>query len=312
MGTKKKNHFKRYIKRNYDLYILVLPGILFLLIFKYLPLLGNVIAFKDFKLNGGDTIFSAIVNSEWVGLKHFMRIFDNPAALNAVKNTFIIAGLKTIFLFPIPIIFALMLNEIRVNRFKRFAQTIMYFPNFLSWVVVGSLFNQILQTDGLLNSLLNIPQMERLSFLINPKYFRTILVLTDGWKSSGFATIIYLSAIAGIGTEQYEAAIVDGVNRFQKMWHITLPNISSTIAMVFVLTIGMQVASGSFEQVLIMANPTVYSTGDILQTFSYRKGLGAMEFSFSTAAGMLNAIAGLIIIYSSNFASKKLFGKSIW
>jgi putative aldouronate transport system permease protein len=310
--TNKKSDLKRYWKKNYDLYYLVLPGVVFLIIFKFVPLMGNIIAFKDFQIMGGNTLVSAIANSPWVGLNHIKRIFDDPAAINAVKNTFIIAGLKTLFLFPIPIILALMLNEIKTNSFKRITQTIVYFPNFLSWVIVGSLFSQILQTDGLLNTILRIPELERFSFLTSKEHFRSILVVTDGWKSSGFATIIYLSAIAGISMEQYDAARVDGCNLLQKMWHITIPNIGATIAMVFVLTIGIQVAYGSFEQVLIMQNPTVYQTGDILQTFSYRKGLGSMEFSFSTAAGMLNSIAGLIIIYTSNLVNKKLFGKSIW
>lgn len=310
--NRKRGDFKKYWRRNYDLYLLILPGILFLLVFKYFPLAGNIIAFKDFRIYGGDTLFSAIIESPWVGLKHFKRIFDDPMALMAVKNTFIIAALKTIFLFPVPIILALMLNEIRSTGFKKVTQTIVYFPNFLSWVVVGSLFSQILQTDGLLNTLLGIPELERFSYLTSPEHFRAILVVTDGWKSSGFATIIYLAAIAGISTEQYEAATVDGCSIMQKMWHITIPNIGATIAMVFVLTIGIQVAYGSFEQVLIMENPTVYQTGDILQTFSYRKGMGSMEFSFSTAAGMLNSIAGLLILYTSNLINKKIFNRSIW
>jgi putative aldouronate transport system permease protein len=310
--SSKSRELKRYWRRNYDMYLLILPGIIFLLIFKYFPLVGNIIAFKDFRIYGGDSLFSAILNSPWVGLDHFQRIFDDPMALRAVQNTFVIAGLKTLFLFPIPILLALMLNEIRSNGFKKVTQTIVYFPNFLSWVVVGSLFSQILQTDGLLNTLLQIPELERFSYLTSAEHFRAILVVTDGWKSSGFATIIYLAAIAGISTEQYEAATVDGCSILQKMWHITIPNIGATIAMVFVLTIGIQVAYGSFEQVLIMENPTVYHTGDILQTFSYRKGMGSMEFSFSTAAGMLNSVAGLFILYTSNLINKKIFNRSIW
>jgi putative aldouronate transport system permease protein len=303
---------KKYLRRNYDLYLLLLPGLVFLLVFKYLPLLGNVIAFQDFRITGGNGLIQSILHSKWVGWKHFQRIFNTPDALNAVKNTFVIAGLKILFLFPLPILMALMLNEVVSTRFKRIAQTIIYFPNFLSWVIVGSLFSQILQSDGLLNVLLQVPEADRISFLTQANFFRSILVATDGWKGSGFSTIIYLSAIAAVDTQQYEAAIVDGCNRLQRIWHITLPNIASTIAMVFILSLGIQVAYGSFEQVLIMYNPTVYQTGDILQTFSYRKGLGSMEFSFSTAAGMVNAFCGLVIIYLSNLFVRKTFDKSIW
>ncbi len=300
------------MRRQYDLYLLVLPGILFLLMFKYFPLLGNVIAFQDFRINIGRTLVDSILKSEWVGWRQFERIFRDPNAWNAVRNTFIIAGYKIVFLFPIPIVLAILLNEMRLSSVRRVAQTIIYFPNFLSWVVVGTMFAQMLQADGLINTLLGIPFDQRVSYLIDYRYFRPILVLTEGWKSSGFATIIYLAAISGIDPGQFEAATVDGCNRFQRIRHVTIPNIGGTIAMVFVISLGIQVAYGSFEQVLILSNPAVYETGDILQTFSYRKGLGSMEFSFSTAAGMLNATAGLILIFLSNYFCKKAFGRSIW
>lgn len=308
----KKPNLKRYFSRNYDLYILMIPGILFLLIFKYLPLMGNVIAFKDFDINLGNNMLDAIFKSKWVGLGQFEKLFSDPDAIGAIFNTLIISFYKIVFLFPIPILLALFLNEINNSIFKRTAQTVIYFPNFLSWAIIASLFVQILQADGLVNALLHIMGDDRVSYLLDNRFFRTILVATDGWKSVGFAAIIYLAAISAINPELYEAASIDGCGRFRKMWHITLPAIASTIVMVFTLTVGIQIAYGSFEQILVFYNPMVYKTGDIIQTFAYRKGLGTLDFSFSTAVGMLNNIVAVLFIFLSNLFCKKAFGKSIW
>lgn len=303
---------KKYFAKYYDLYILLIPAVLFLIIFKYLPLMGNVIAFKDYQINLGNNMLDAIFKSEWVGFRQFERLFTDSDAFNAVYNTLIISFYKIVFLFPVPIILALMLNEMRNMAIKRVAQTVVYFPNFLSWAVIGAMFVQILQADGLLNTLIHLTGDSRISYLTDYRFFRAIIVVIEGWKSSGFGTIIFLAAIAGIEQEQYEAATVDGCGRFKKIWHITLPGIASTIAMVFIITLGVQIAYGSFEQILILYNPTVYKTGDIILTFAYRKGLGSLDFSFSTAVGMLNAIVGVIVIFISNFFCKKTFGKSIW
>ena len=267
----KRRTFK-FLRRDYDLYLLLLPGIVFLVLFKIVPLLGNVIAFQDFQINIGRNLFDSILRSPWKGFGQFKRLFMDPDALRAVKNTFIIALYKIVFLFPIPIILAILLNEMQSLSIKRVAQTVVYFPNFLSWVVVGSVFVQMLQGDGLLNTLLGLTGDRRVSYLIDARFFRAILVGTEGWKSSGFATIIYLAAIAGIDQDQYDAASIDGCSRMQKVWHVTIANMGSMISMVFVLTLGAQIAIGSFEQVLVLYNPTVYRTGDILQTFSYRRG----------------------------------------
>jgi putative aldouronate transport system permease protein len=312
----KRNYPKsRFIKtlQNYkEYYLLLIPGIVFLIIFKLVPFAGNVLAFKEFDITLGNNIIDAVAKSPWVGLHNFQRLFIRSDSLNVVFNTLIITFYQTLFLFPIPILFAVMLNEIRCVLFKGAIQTIAYVPHFLSWVIVGAIFLQILQMDGIVNHMLAALNIEPVSFFIDNKFFRGVLVFTEGWKETGSVAIVYLAAIAGINVELYEAGTIDGCSRIQRIRYITIPSIATTIAMMFILYLGARIAFGSFEQVFMMYNPAVYKTGDIIQTFVYRMGLGQLDFSFSTAVGMLNSLTAFVLIFTTNSISKRVFAISLW
>jgi len=289
-----------------DLYLLLVPGLILLLVFKYVPMYGIIIAFKDFDLNAG------ILGSKWVGLYNFRRLIESASFGVVFKNTLIISFYKIIILFPIPIIIALLMNEMKRMHFKKFIQTIITLPHFLSWVVLTGLFVNILAfSGGFVNEVLNMFGLDSISFLTNPKMFRGVLVFTSGWKEVGWSAIIYIAAIAGVDQEQYEAAYIDGAGRFKQMLHVTLPGISSTIIVLLVLRLGGVLEAGT-EQILLLYSPTVYSVGDVIGTYVYRMGLGEMQYSYATAVGIFNSVVGFILVICGNFASKKITGKSIW
>jgi len=289
-----------------DLYLLLVPGLILLLVFKYVPMYGIIIAFKDFDLNAG------ILGSKWVGLYNFRRLIESASFGVVFKNTLIISFYKIIILFPIPIIVALLMNEMKRMHFKKFIQTIITLPHFLSWVVLTGLFVNILAfSGGFVNEVLNMFGLDSISFLTNPKMFRGVLVFTSGWKEVGWSAIIYIAAIAGVDQEQYEAAYIDGAGRFKQMLHVTLPGISSTIIVLLVLRLGGVLEAGT-EQILLLYSPTVYSVGDVIGTYVYRMGLGEMQYSYATAVGIFNSVVGFILVICGNLASKKITGKSIW
>jgi putative aldouronate transport system permease protein len=232
--------------------------------------------------------------------------------IQVFMNTLIISMYKIVLLFPIPIIVALLLNEIRRMFFKRTVQTIIYLPHFLSWVIISGLFINILSpSGGLVNQLIEWFGMEPVSFLLNNDFFRGVVVFTAGWKEVGWNAIIFIAAIAGIEQEQYEAAAIDGAGRIKQMLHITLPGILPTIVLMFILRIGHLLDAGT-EQILTMYNPVVYQTGDVIGTYVYRIGLGKMDYSFSTAVGLFNSVVGFVLILVGNMLSKKLLNRSIW
>lgn len=296
----------RNIRKNIDLYILLIPGLAFLFLFKYTPMYGILIAFQDFN------IFKGISGSTWVGLSNFNKLFRSEEFYMVFKNTLIISTYKVLFLFPLPIFVALVLNEIKAMFFKRSIQTIVYLPHFLSWVIIGGLFVNILSpSGGIVNSVITALGGKPIHFLMDNVFFRGVLVFTAGWKEAGWGAIIYIAAIAGIDQEIYEAAVVDGAGRIKQIIHITLPGLASTIVLMFILRLGSILDAG-FEQVLIMYNPVVYETADIIGTFVYRVGLGKMDYSFSTAVGLFNSLIGFIMIMTGNYLSKKILKKSIW
>lgn len=297
--------FIQYFKRNYDFYILLIPGIIFSLIFRYTPMYGLIIAFKDFN------IFEGFLNSPWVGLEHFKNIFSDPYFYRVLFNTLLISIYKLIFLFPLPIIFAILLNELKNVILKRTIQTVVYLPHFLSWTIVYGIFFVILGSSGVVNQLLQSIGLESISFFTDQSIFRSVLVGTEGWKTTGWGTIIYLAAITGIDPELYEAAIVDGANKFKQIIHITIPGIAPTIIVLLVLRLGNILRAG-FTQILVMYNPAVYDVADIIQTYVYRTGLGQMRFSFSTAVGLFNSIVALMLIVLGNSLAKRLVNRSIW
>lgn len=308
----KKCSLRSYLRRNYDLYLLFIPGLIFLLIFKILPMYGIVIAFSDYNIFAGNNPIDAMIKSEFVGFDNFRRVMGREEFVRAFLNTFIISGLKLALLFPIPIVLALMLNAVRNNAFKRITQTVIYIPHFFSWVIVSGIFMSLLSINGVVNQVLAALGMrEPLRFFMDGGLFRGVLLFTDAWKEAGWGTIIYLAAIAGIDPSLYEAAVIDGARPFQQLRYITLPGLASTIVLMLIMRISSVMDAG-FTQILIMYNPTVYSTSDIIQTYVYRIGLGQMDFSMGTAIGLFNSVISFVLMISANLLSRRVSGRSIW
>nr|WP_318280973.1 ABC transporter permease subunit [Paenibacillus bovis] len=303
--------FWNYFKQNYDLYLMSIPGLLFVIVYKFIPLFGLTIAFKDFNIFAGDNIVDAVINSPSVGIDHFKKIFSEPELLQKIWNTIIISVYKIVFLFPLPILLALLLNEVRLEIFKRTIQTLVYLPHFLSWVVVFGLFATLLGNDGIFNNVLASLGFEKVNPFTEQDLFRGLLVTTEGWKEVGWSAIIFLAALTGIDLQQYEAAKIDGANRFQRMVYISIPGIFPVVILMLILRVG-QVLNAGFEQILAMYNPAVYEVGDIIQTFVYRIGLGKMDFSLGTALGLFESVVAFILIVSSNAICRKTLGRSIW
>ncbi|MGC9469582.1 MAG: ABC transporter permease [Anaerolineae bacterium] len=295
----------RKIANNYDLYLMLLPALALLVVFRYLPMYGVTIAFKDYDFMKG------VSESSWVGLKHFRELLGAREFRRILTNTVLISVYRFVFQFPIPIILALLINEV-VNRvFKRTVQTVTYLPHFLSWVVVGSLVRDLLSPNtGLVNDALGMIGLGPVT-LMKKEYFRWIVVASDAWKESGWSAIIYLAAITAINPQLYEAAIVDGANRWRQIWHITLPGISSTIVFVVLLRIGSLMAT-NVEQILMLYNPLVYATGDVIGTYVYRVGLGRLKFSYTTAVGLFQSLTGFVLLLVANSLARKYTENSMW
>ncbi|MBY0161974.1 sugar ABC transporter permease [Cytobacillus firmus] len=296
----------KLIRSNLDMYLLLIPGLVFLLLFKYTPMYGIVISFQDFNIFGG------ISGSEWVGMAQFERLLQSDEFLQVLINTLLISLYKITILFPIPIVIALMLNEVRRMFFKRTIQTIIYLPHFLSWVIISGLFLNILSpTGGIVNEIIRSFGGEPISFFTDNSLFRSLVVFTAGWKEIGWNAIVFIAAIAGIEQEQYEAAAIDGAGRIRQMWSISLPGMLPTIVLMFILRIGSLLEAGT-EQILTMYNPLVYETGDVIGTYVYRMGLGQQDYSFSTAVGLFNSTVGFLLIVIGNMLSRKFLNRSIW
>ncbi|WP_420832472.1 ABC transporter permease [Paenibacillus periandrae] len=286
----------------WDLYLLMVPGIVYFIIFKYLPMAGIVIAFQDF------SIFTGFTGSEWVGLEHFRKMFEDTQFYTIFRNTLLISLYKIIWGFPGPIILALLLNEIKHVFFKRTIQTLAYLPHFLSWVILGGILITVLSpTSGTLNKILILMGMEPIFFLANPSWFRTVLVASDIWKDVGWGAIIYLAALASIDPQLYEAAVVDGANKWRQLWHITLPSLTSTIIILFLLRLG-HVLDVGFEQIFILYNSLVYEVADVFETYVYRVGIAQAEFSYTTAIGLFKSIVSLLFVLVANKLVKR-FGQ---
>lgn len=288
------------------LYLLLIPGILYYAIFQYGPMSGLLIAFQKYNAKLG------IWGSKWVGLKNFQRIFSTPAALTAIRNTFEINLSRMIFEFPVPILLALLLNGMRGTRLKRVYQTLYTFPHFLSWIIVSSIVSDFLSNGGAVNSVLVMLGFERVNMLSNPSLFRPLLYFTHNWKEMGWNSIIYMAAITAIDPSLYEAATVDGANRLQKTWHVTIPGIQATIVTLFILTVG-RVMNAGFEQIFYMQNAAVKSVSDILDTYVYSITFQSTpNYGFSTAVGMFKAAINLTLLLSANLVVKKLNGSGMF
>lgn len=291
------------IWRDRFLYMLVLPGLLYFIIYRYVPMLGMVIAFQDF------SPFLGFSGSEWVGMRHFATIFSDPEVARVLWNTLYLSLLQIVFAFPAPIVLAILLNEVRSQLYKRLIQTVVYLPHFLSWVIVVGLFFIFLRSNGIINRVLQlyfgfeVP----VDFLTDPGFFRPLVILQVIWKEVGWGTIIFLAALAGINPDLYEAAIVDGASRWRQIWHITLPGIRGTIVILLILRLGNVLDSG-FEQIFLMLNAFNMHIGNVLDTYVYYKGIQQSDFSFATAVGMFKGVVGLILVGGANYLAKK-FGE---
>lgn len=286
-------------------YVLVIPVVLFYIIFCYKPMYGVLIAFQDFSFRRG------IWGSEWVGLEHFQHFFDSYYFTRVLKNTVVISLTSILFGFPAPIIFALLLNEIKNNKFKRLIQTVSYMPHFISMVIVCSMIKMFTAYNGFITSLLAVFGVPQISLLNKSEYFLPIYVISGIWKEMGWGAIIYLSALAGIDQELYEAAKIDGANRWKQTLHVTLPGISGTIIIMLLLRLG-NIMDVGYEKVMLLYNEGIYETADVISTFVYRKGMVGMEYSYSTAVNLFNSVINFIIVIVFNKISKKVTEVSLW
>ncbi|GAA5087824.1 sugar ABC transporter permease [Microbacterium yannicii] len=281
------------------LYLLLLPGIVYFVLFRYWPMYGAIIAFKEY------IPFLGISDSPWVGFAHFEDFFTSPDFPRLLANTLILALLSLLIAFPLTIIVALLLNELRVTVLKRTTQTLLYVPHFLSWTVVASLTYLLFALDvGPLFQLINGMLGTDINFLADPAWFRPIIVLQDIWKNTGWGTIIFLAALAGVDQAQYEAAIIDGAGRFQRVWHITLPSIMPTIIVMLVLQMG-QILNTGFEQIYLMTNSLNRSVADVFDTYVYFMGITQGSYSYSTAVGLFKAVVGVVLIFGANWIAKR-------
>ena len=279
-------------------YLLILPIIVYLILFCYKPMYGLVIAFKNYRPTRG------IWGSNWVGFLWFETFFKDPYFWRLLRNTFTISGLTILFGFPAPIILALLLNEVRSNKFKRTVQTITYMPYFISLVVTCSIIKIYCQENGLFSQIIEIFGGTRRNLLIDPSAYRPIYVLSGIWQNIGWNSIIYLAALSGIDQEQYEAARIDGANRLQQVIHITLPGLMPTITILFILRMG-NILNVGYEKILLLYNPSTYEVADVLSTYTYRTGLENQQYSLSTAVGLFNTMVNVVFLLITNYISKK-------
>lgn len=294
------------LKRHSQLYLMALPVVLYYLIFHYGPLYGALIAFKQYDIGKG------LWGSPWVGFKHFTDFFSGFYFWRLLRNTLMLSFTQLVWGFPVPIILALLLNEVRSKRFKGFVQTSSYLPHFISTVVVCGMIVDFCSREGLITDALTAIGLERTNLLTKPEYFRAIYVASGIWQEAGWGTIIYLAALAGIDSELYEAASIDGAGRFRQLLNITLPGILPTVVIMLLLSIGRLMSLG-FEKVILLYNPNTYETADIISSFVYRKGLGeGFQLSFTTAVGLFSSTVNFILIVFANRLSRRVNETSLW
>ncbi|AIQ34929.1 protein lplB [Paenibacillus sp. FSL R5-0345] len=303
---KSSSVLKKRLWRNKLLYVMLIPGVLYFIIFKYLPMYGLIISFQDYKP------YKGIMGSDWVGMKHFSRLFTEPDFLNILVNTLVLFGMNILIYFPIPIILALMLNELQGTFFKRTFQSLFYIPHFLSWVIVVSIsFVMVTMDGGIINELLSYFGFKQINFLLDPGWFRPMYIIQVIWREAGWGTIIYLASIAAIDPGLYEASRMDGAGRIRQVWHITLPAIRGVIITLFILKIGSVLDLG-FEHVYLLLNSMNREVAEIIDTYVYTAGLRQGQFSYSTAIGFFKSIVGLIMVMSVNKLSKKMGEEGVY
>jgi len=304
--TNLKKRFLRQAKRDFPLYLIALPGLISLIVFKYIPIYGIIIAFKNY--NPGLGIFA----SKWVGFEHFIRFFKDPYFFRIFKNTFLLGFYTLLFSFPAPIILALLLNEVRNDSIKKIFQTISYLPNFISVVIVaGFIIDFTSMSDGIINDIIAFFGGERISFMAEPEWFRPIYIISGIWQGVGVGSIIYLAAISGINNELYESAYIDGAGRWKQMRYITLPCLMPTIAILLILSVG-DIFGSDFTKILLLYRPLTYETADVISTYVFRMGIQGGSFSYSTAVGLFLSVISFIFLFFTDRISKKISDISLF
>ena len=293
------------IKKCKYLYIMMLLPIIYYILFHYLPLYGVLIAFKDYKIAKG------VWGSPWVGFKWFEKFLADPYFWKLVKNTLLLNIYGLLWGFPVPILLALMLNEVTNAKFKRAIQTVSYLPHFISTVVVCGMVMNFLSLDGIINQIIAAFGFDKIQFMVLPEWFRTIFTASGIWQTCGWTSIIYLSALTSVDQEILEASMIDGANRFQRIKSVTLPSIAPTISIMLIMQIGRLMSLG-YEKIILLYNGSTYETADVISTYVYRRGILSADFSYSTAVGLFQSVIGVILLVASNQISKKLSDSSLW
>ncbi|WP_342372702.1 ABC transporter permease subunit [Propioniciclava soli] len=297
--------WRRALREDWQLYLLCLLPLLFFVVFRYIPMAGNIIAFRRFVPGG------SMFGETWVGFRYIQMFIQDPTFWQVFGNTVALGALTLLFSFPMPIILALSLNEVRSTRFKKFVQSASYLPHFLSIVIIAGMIMQIVSLNGAVNQLIEAFGGEQINFIQRAEWFRQIYVASDVWQTMGWGTILYLAALTQIDENLYEAARIDGANRWRQTLHVTLPGIAPTIITLLILNIGSFLAVG-FEKILLLYSPLTYSTADVISTYLYRVGLVSNNFSYATAIGLFEAIIGLTLVLGANALSRKVAGTSLW
>ena len=284
----------------------MMPGLIYLIIFRYYPMYGILMAFKDFSFAKG------IIASPWNDFANFKQLFQSTVFFDVLRNSVVLSVLRIVWGFPIPIILALLINEIRAMPYKRTTQTLMYLPHFISWVVAAGIITSALSpSTGIINQVLNVFGVEPVFFLAKKEYFRVIIVLSAMWKELGMQAIYYIAALGSIDQQLYEAAYMDGAGKLKQIWHVTLPGLVPMIIVLLVLKVGSLVTIG-FEQIFLLYNPLVYSVGDVLSTYTYRLGIENANFSLTASIGLTQSAVNFLLVYSANKIARKVVGWSLW
>jgi putative aldouronate transport system permease protein len=304
-GTKLVKGNLHRMKVFWPLYVMAIPGIAFLIVFKYIPLAGSVIAFQNY------SVFKGFIDSPWVGFKNFETLFHYPAFIRVFSNTLVLGLLRICIVFPVPIVLALMINEIRKSALKKGIQTALYIPHFLSWVVVAGIVFDVFSMSGLFNVVLGWFHHDPVLVMQESDYFRIVYVVTSIWKDAGWGTVVYMAAISAIDPQLYESAMIDGASRFKQIRHITFPLLLPTVLVLLLLEIGNFLDLG-FDQVFNLQTPMTYSVGDILDTYVFRTGIQQAQYSFATAVGLFQSVIGFILVYIFNRLSRKVSDGGLW
>jgi len=305
-GNTRSGRTWRNIRRNYELYLFILPVVVIYLVFKYYPMYGVQIAFKNFTASMG------IWGSEWVGFEHFQRFFDSYNFWSIMENTLLLSVLSLVFGFPMPIIVALMLNMVMRERFKRFVQTVIYAPHFISMVVLVGMMHVFLSPNsGIVNHIITFFGGEPIMFMASDAWFRPLYILSGIWQETGFSAIVYLAALAGVNPELHEAAIMDGANKWKRIFHVDIPGIMPTIIILLVLALG-NIMSVGFEKAFLMQSDLNYSVSNIIPTYVYEQGIQRAQYSFSAAVGLFNSVINVILLVTVNYIARKLTENSLW